>query len=180
MNWWRRSKVLSPRSRMMISFCPVINDTIKRFALFINNRAKYWEIVEAKFILRIVVWVSTVTTDVYSISVYTYTHTRRLRRSLDWRGARWRRRAKTWSDFFSHIVIISEGLICWNFFCSETTEDLKIWGRGQTLICRRSFDRTGFVSKSAKNLGGNYPPGSAGSVSSYLTKFSKQREKKEL
>ena len=75
MYWWRRSKVLSPRSRMMISFCPIINDTIKRFALFINNRAKYWEIVEAKFILRIVVWVSTVTTDVYSISVYTYTHT---------------------------------------------------------------------------------------------------------
>ena len=119
MNWWRRSKVLSPRSRMMISFCPVINDTIKRFALFINNRAKYWEIVEAKFILRIVVWVSTVTTDVYSISVYTYTHTRRLRRSLDRRGARWRRRAKTWSDFFSHIVIISEGLICWNFLLRD-------------------------------------------------------------
>ena len=143
----------------MISFCPVINDTIKRFALFINNRAKYWEIVEAKFILRIVVWVSTVTTDVYSISVYTYTHTRRLRRtlrrrrSLDRRGARWRRRAKTWSDFF---LILLSSAKAWSAEIFSAQRRRKIWtsgGGGKTLICRRSFDRTGFVSKSAKIWG---------------------------
>ena len=153
MNWWRRSKVLSPRSRMMISFCPVINDTIKRFALFINNRAKYWEIVEAKFILRIVVWVSTVTTDVYSISVYTYTHTRRLRRSLDWRGARWRRRAKTWSDFFFSYCYHQRRLDLLKFSAQRRRNIWTFGGGGKTLICRRSFDRTGFVSKSAKIWG---------------------------
>ena len=141
----------------MISFCPIINDTIKRFALFINNRAKYWEIVEAKFILRIVVWVSTVTTDVYSISVYTYTHDGCGAHCGG--GAAWIGAAHGGGGEQRHEVIFfsycyhQRRLDLLKFSAQRRRKIWKSGGGGQTLICRRSFDRTGFVSKSAKIWG---------------------------